>query len=266
MKALAQFKHRVLYANIINDRSAPYYTTYITRIDPYIDLSSIEINYLKGWGPTIIDPANPVSKKPLDPSETLLTRMASRSQTFLTQVPFVAAMVLLIPIGSVLFLVNSGIQSVRSQKRIKLHESGQAGVGLGSYRIPLMVENARSAVEDTFGGMHGTSLQETLPAGTDQDKRWRSDSANEKSEGNGQLKASNRRRSSSFRPRFPILNLSHEQFDMIENLDSVGWRKYAVHIHDARHTHAAIIVRMARKAFNEGKRVVQHWLDEEFEV
>ena len=27
MLALAQFSHRVLYANIINDRSAPYYTT-----------------------------------------------------------------------------------------------------------------------------------------------------------------------------------------------------------------------------------------------
>jgi hypothetical protein len=48
---------------------------------------------------------------------------------------------------------------------------------------------------------------------------------------------------------------------MIQSLDDVGWKKYPVHIHKASHSHAAIIVRMNRARFAEGKLVVQHWLD-----
>ena len=268
MKALSLFKNRVLYANIINDRSAPYYTTYITRIDPYIDLSAIDINYVKGYDPIIIDPIDPVSKIPPESSQTIWSRIAGSSQNILTHVPLVAALVVLIPIGSVVFLINSGIQSIRSQKRIKLHESGQAGVGLGNYRIPLMVENARSAVEDTFGSMNGAQGRRTLLAGADEDTESQPYPASEKVfEGNGEIESAPKRRSSSSKPRFPILNLSSEQFAMIENLDEIGWRKYAVHIHDVRHTHAAIIVRSTtRKSFKEGKQVVSHWLEEEFEI
>ena len=268
MQALALFKHRVLYANIINDRSAPYYTTFITKVDPYVDLSAIDIHYIKGYAPNIIDTSDPVSKKLPESSQSLLSRVAGSSQTMLTQVPIVAAMVILIPIGSVLFLANAGVQSIRSQKRIKLHESGQAGVGLGSYRIPLIMENARSAVEDTFSSMNGTRNQQFLPAGTGQDSTPPNGSPNEKFEPSAKSTLKSRRRSSAQQPTFPTLNLSPEQFEMIENLEEAGWRKYAVHLHDVRYTHAAIIVRSTpiRRKFEEGKRIVAHWLNEEFEV
>lgn len=267
MQALAMFKHRVLYANIINDRSAPYYTTFITRIDPYIDLSAIDIHYLEGYAPNIIDSADPVSKKPPDKQRSLLSRIGTSSRNMLTKVPLVAVMVVFIPIGSIVFLANAGVQSIRSQKRIKLHESGQAGVGLGNYRIPLLMENARSAVEDTFGSMTGTLNQQYLPAGIDQDVDAAVES-DEKGGPPGRPTAKRRRRSSALQPTFPTLKLSAEQFEMIENLNEVGWRKFAVHIHDVGHTHAAIIVRSTplRRKFTEGKRVVSHWLDQEFEV
>lgn len=268
MQALVHFKHRVLYANIINDRSAPYYTTFITKVDPYVDLSVIDIHYLKGYGPNIIDTADPVSKKLPDSSRSLLSRVASSSQTALTTVPFVAAMVILIPIGTVLFLANAGVQSIRSQKRIKLHESGQAGVGLGNYRIPLLMENARSAVEDTFGSMTATRNRQYLPAGIEQDTSPSHGSEDEKNGSLANTNSKRRRRSSAQQPMFPTLNLSLEQFEMIENLNEAGWRKYAVHIHNVRHSHAAIIVRSTpiRRKFEEGKRIVSHWIEEEFEV
>ncbi len=269
MQALARFKHRVLYANIVNDRSAPYYTTFITKVDPYAaDHSAIDIHYMKGYEPNIIDTADPVSKKLPDPSRGLLSRVASNSQNVLTTVPFVAAMVVFIPIGTLLFLANAGVQSIRSQKRIKLHESGRAGVGLGNYRIPLIMENARSAVEDTFGSMTGTRNQQYLPAGIEQDASPSHDSEDEKHRSPAKSNRKRRRRSSAQQPTFPTLNLSSEQFEMIENLNEAGWRKYAVHIHDVRHTHAAIIVRSTplRSKFEEGKRIVGHWIEEEFEV
>ena len=59
---------------------------------------------------------------------------------------------------------------------------------------------------------------------------------------------------------FPMLALTPDQFAMIDALDNVGIKKYPVHIHEARHSHAAIIVRMQRDTFREGKIVVRHWL------
>ena len=266
MQALLRFKHRTLYANIINDRSAPYYTTFISKIDPYINLDSININYVEGYAPNIIDPANPVFLKPEAPPPTVLGQIAGSGQSLLNNVPFYAAMSLLVPLGATAYLINAGIQSVRSQNRIKLHESGQAGVGLGNYRIPLMIENARSAVEGTFGSMSSSNLKYHA-AGTDATSDSSSDFHDEKSIVNGQSSSANLKRTpSSAQPKFPALNLSPDQLEMIENLDKAGFKKYAVHIQNVRHTHAAIVVRTDARRFDEGKIVIKHWLDEEFEI
>lgn len=51
---------------------------------------------------------------------------------------------------------------------------------------------------------------------------------------------------------------------MIQALDNLGWHKYPVYIHNARHSHAAIIVRIDKPSLQEGRQVLRHWLDEEF--
>ena len=169
---------------------------------------------------------------------------------------------LAIPIGATAFLINAGIQSFRSQNRIKLHESGQAGVGLGSYRIPLMIENARIAIEGTE-----KDKPELHPAGVDAISESESDSQEENSpKRRKSVRTGLKRVPTSEQPKFPALNLSPEQLEMISNLDNVGWKKNAVHIHNVRHSHAAIVVRMQQKRFDEGKLVVKHWLEEEFEI
>lgn len=265
MQALSRFKHRTLYANIVNDRSAPYYTTFISKIDPYINLDDININYVEGYAPNIIDPANPVSLKPHVPPPTVLGQIAGTSQSLLNNVPFYAAMTIFVPIGATAYLINAGIQSVRSHNRIKLHESGQAGVGLGNYRIPLLIENARSAVGGTFGSMNGKP--EYHAAGTDASSDSSSECRDEKGIPNqGSFSTDLKRTPSSKQPKFPSLNLSSDQLEMIENLDQAGFKKYAVHIQKVRHTHAAIVVRMKQSRFDEGKVVMKHWLDEEFEI
>ena len=68
---------------------------------------------------------------------------------------------------------------------------------------------------------------------------------------------------------FPTLLLSPEQFTMIRNIDAMGFKKHRVHIHRVRHTHAAIVVRskpMRKHAFDEGKLIIKHWLEEEFVI
>lgn len=172
----------------------------------------------------------------------------------------------MIPIGSVAFLVNSGVQQVRSQKRIRLHEEGKAGIGLGSYRIPLMVENARSAMEGAFENMNARQGQQYLPKSVSD-----GDGGDQPSDGHAEKDYRTASRISSDvggtsprRNEFPTLALTAQQLEMVRALDEIGFRKYRVHIHTVRHTHAAIIVRKA--SLGEGKVVVRHWLDEEFEI
>ena len=65
IKGLAEFERRSLYANIVNDRSAVFYTTGISKIDPFTNLSKVKINYVKGYEDVIIDNDGPVA--PIDP-------------------------------------------------------------------------------------------------------------------------------------------------------------------------------------------------------
>ena len=262
IQALSLFKNKVLYANIINDRSAPYYTTAITDTDPFTDLDSLNISYLDSYSPNIIDPKVPVSSKTTQDFQPILARLSSSGQAFLSSLPFYTLLTLLIPVATVVWTVNSGIQSVRSNKRIQLHEQGK---GLESYRKSFFSsENARSAVGGAFRSANARQGQQYLPQASEEslesDEINVTDKALTKDLGLGL------RRTTSRKSDFPILALSDEQFTMIKNLNNVGWRKYLVHIHKVRHTHAAIIVRMDRPRFDEGRVVVKHWLEEEFEI
>lgn len=269
IRALSLFKNRSLYANIINDRSAPYYTTAITATDPFVDLDVVSIHYLDAYSPNILDSDHPVLPKPAQDLQSFYNRLSSSSQGLLYRIPLYTALIALIPVATVAWTVNSGIQSFRSSKRIQLHQQGE---GLAGYRIPLMLthggNSARSAMSGAFRRMNYTQGQDYLPESSD-------DEENEPEAANGaapedsdppEQPPSKLTRTTSRRADFPTLALSDEQFEMIRNLDKVGWKKNLVHIQDHRHTHAAIIVRMQKPGFDEGKVVVRYWLDEEFEL
>ncbi len=266
--ALAQFKHRVLYANIVNDRSAPYYTTCISTLDQFTNLDAININYLPDYAPNILDPTDPVSLRPPDIQPPFVTRLAGSSSALLTSVPLYALFFVLIPIGSVVFLINSGVQSIRSQQRIKLHEQGKSGIGLGSYRIPLLVENARHTMERAYENINAGQQQQYLPLGDSDDDSESPESHNGHTEkAPRRFSNSSLKRTSSRRDDFPTLALTPEQFAMVDTLDEVGFQKFRVYIHNVRHSHAAIIVRAHRRGWlDEGKVVVRHWLDTQFEI
>ncbi|KAJ9662806.1 hypothetical protein H2201_005887 [Coniosporium apollinis] len=273
IKALAKFKHRSLYANVVNDRSAVYYTTGISRTDPFVDTSALKINYVKGYEPVVIDPDNPVSPKENRVLPSFTQRLAGTSKTALSKVPLAAFLVLFIPVGAVLFLSNSLVQSFLSRKRIRLHEEGKAGIGAGMYRIPLMAR-----AERVFENMNHAQSSEYLPAGGDEhsssasspqpvrrQRKSSSQSVEKDASGAEETDASAPFPTQAQKLEFPTLALTKEQFEMIEALDAVGWRKYPVYIHNVAHSHAAIIVRRQMKMFDEGKIVVRHWLSE-FEV
>ncbi|CAL3973524.1 unnamed protein product [Diplocarpon coronariae] len=270
---LAKFQRRTLYTNIVNDRSAVYYTTGISKTDPFTNIDNLQVNYLRGYEDVIVDPEAPIA--PLDSHVTdssLYSTLVRSSQTTIGRLPFLVAMMFFIPLGVVAFLLNSGVQSLRSSRRIRLHERGLAGIQPSNYRVPLLITGMREAVEDVYENLNSAQSNEYLVAGTEEEEAQggagspilaRGPSFQARSKTPTPL--GSQEKSGEMHHDAPTLALAPYQFRMIAALDSVGWRKYPVYIHKGKHSHAAIIVRAPDKpSLQEGHVVFRHWLDEEF--
>lgn len=253
----------------MNDRSAVYYTTGISKTDPYTALDKIKINYVKGYEDVIIDDKQPIT--PADPEETDMSfygTMLRNTQTTVGRLPLILAMIVFIPIGVVAFLINSGVQSLRSNRRIRLHERGLAGIQPGNYRVPLLITGVREAAESVYENLNSAQSHEYLVAGTEEEAAEEPSSPSleriQTNQSDGAETNQLEKTKSGRQHDVPVLALADYQFRMIQALDSTGWRKYPVWIHKVRHSHAAIIVRVQKESFSEGKLVMRHWLDEEF--
>jgi hypothetical protein len=299
MHALAQFERRTLYTNITNDRSAVYYTTGISRTDPYSKLDDLTLNPIPGYEPVILDPTQPfILAHEHSSLPSFYGRITSKSSSLLRRLPIYVALTVILPIASIVFLINSGFQTFRSQRRIMLHHTSPSNP-FGSYRIPYIVQGMRAGLEDAFENVNSAQQQEYLDDGTEElaspvpeatsppsfpvqthahlteshsllsektlSTTAPSPSSPPQSPSKSKLTRTLSTVSATGKSQFPTLALTPAQFRMIASLDEVGWRKYPVHITQSSHSHAAIIVRIpSRKAFSEGKVVVRHWLAEEF--
>ena len=221
---------------------------------------------MKGYEDIILDPVSPVA--PSAPSESELTyygQFVRNSQTTFGRLPFLFAMIFFIPLGVVVFLITSGVQSLRSTRRIRLHERGLAGIQPGYYRVPLLITGMREAAEDLYENVNSAQSNEYLVQGTEEEEAH----AEPSSLAAATTSFSTASNEPSEKPDVrqnepPTLALAPYQFRMVQALDNVGFRKYPVYIHKVFHSHAAIIVRINKPDFDEGRVVLRHWVDEEF--
>jgi hypothetical protein len=263
IQGLARFKHRSLYANVVNDRTVTYYTAGISQTDPFVNPNDVKINYIPDYDDVIVDGEHPVSPKEPEELPALTTRLTQGTRMILGRASIVALLTVLVPIGVSAFLVNSAIQSFRSQQRIRLHEQGRSGIDYARYRIPLMINAARREAEGMFENANNAQGQDYLSAGSEEvasptqptSPRW-SRKSEYKSDADSIQKQKH-----GHALEFPTLALTQDQFKMIEALDNVGIKKHPVYIHNHRHSHAAIVVRMDKSSFDEGRVVIKHWLD-----
>lgn len=252
MNGLRKFKRHTLYTNIVNDRSAVYYTTGIAKTDPYRDMDQLKVNFLKGREGVILDPTNPYVSRPKVAEPTSVSSLTRTGMLWAKRGPFLAAVALVIPLGVATYLLNSVVQTIRSSSRIKLHEAGRGGLKVEEYRMPPLMTEIREEVEHAYETLNSSQNQAYLAAGDDDVQLNAEDR---------QTMARERRMST---PGQPTLALSAHQFDMIRSLDTLNWRKYPVWIQHNPHSHAAIIVRMDRKTFDEGWVVLDHFANDEF--
>lgn len=254
VRGLSQFKRRSIYANIINDRAVPFYTAYMSRTDPFVDLSAIDIKYVPGYENVILD-ANREEDLATKKTEqlTYFQSLYNTGAGILNKAPMYLLFGAVIPIGSVAYLVNAGVQTYRSAQRIRMHEEGNL---FGSYRLPLMIEDVQRGADLAMENMAGSQREEYLPGGTEKP------ALSTAVEGSATASAKDAVQNEA---GFPVLALTKDQFEMIDNLINLGFDRYAVHIQKASHSHAAIVVRTNRDAFSEGKIVFRHWT-ERFEL
>lgn len=322
-KGLSLFPNKVLYANIVNDRSTTFYTSGISRFDPFADLSSISINYIPGYSQNVVDPDSPVLPPTKEDEKLPVTHRVAKTTTGVaTRLPMVLIYSLVIPIGVVVFLLNAIIQTFSSRRRIKLHSSDES---LDYHRLPLLVEEMQEAAEGIIEDIHHEMSPQHLPAGSEESislspvstislasgnqeaaLHTRNDEGNQEKQMEGRecpyIKNQHGGTKSPARPttkpqapptpesiardtkgsksneaeepprqqrqmEFPTLALTPHQFEMIASLDKLGFKKFPVHIHNDRRSHAAIIVRKPwSKRLQEGKVVIGHWLNEAFVV
>lgn len=148
-------------------------------------------------------------------------------------------------------------QTFRSNQRLRHHESGKA-FQLDRYRVKLL-EEAQAVQDRVYERIANEEAEEYLPTPPPES----SSSSIKHSPEEKQLQRTKSRQEGGKHEEdgspFPTLALQKEQFEMIENLDRVGFVKFPVHILRVRHTHAAIVVRIQKESFDEGKVVSAHW-------
>ncbi|KAF4452743.1 hypothetical protein F53441_4455 [Fusarium austroafricanum] len=255
MSGLKKFKRRTLYTNIINDRSVVYYTSAITKNDPYTDLEKVKLNYLKGYEGVILDPNHPVAPFSKILHQDTLSADYEALKKWVKSIPFMVTVGVIIPVGVLVFLANSAVQTVRSANRIKAHEAGEAGLKIEQYRMPLRIKDIQEEVEQAYEVLNSSQNQQYLAASDSEEDLAYDDEQDRK------LLKRERRMST---PGQPTLALTPDQFEMIHNLDAAGWRKFPVHIQKHRHSHAAIVVRMDKESFSDGWVVLKHYAEREF--
>lgn len=243
-RGLKRFKHKSLYANTMNDRSVPFYTAAFNRTDPFVDEDAIEVHYM----PTetekaILDPQHPVTKKETGKawSKESLKQKTKRAKKTL---PMYALFTVMFPFVVTFMLVNGAYQTYRSAQRIRAHEGGKTLVDSKRYRVALL-EEAQAFQDQTIERLANAQPEGYLPTPPPE-------LANTESP---QPKVSQM----SSQDDFPLLSLTDQQFEMIDNLEQLGIDRYWCHIRKHHHTHAAIIVRYATPDFSEGLAVVNHW-------
>jgi len=241
--------------------SAVYYTTCITDVDPFVNLDRINIEYLEGYGNVILDPGKPVGAVSLEERNSFFKRLLRGSLTTARGLPRLLAQISYSPIDIVIVIIKSFVHSVASNRRIRRHERDLAS----NYRVPLLITGIQEVIaettEDVYLNLNSRETLESLALAISEPIPEAPSSYTIKQQNPSQLSDQS---SNDTKPSFPKLTLSESQFKMIQTLDSLGWRRYPVHIHQATHSHAAIIVRVEKKSFDEGRVVLRHWVDKEF--
>lgn len=149
-QGLSLFANKILYANVVNDRTTAFYTSGISHVDPFADLSVVKIKYLQSYSPVVIDTDDMVSPAAAqEANDGISTNSRMNKLHKVTNFPVIFSFIL--PVVVLIFLANGFIQNVFSSRRIRLHLSKEGYRSLPLWAEQLLQEAEGAALDNPHG-------------------------------------------------------------------------------------------------------------------
>ncbi|AGO12676.1 AaceriADR202Cp [[Ashbya] aceris (nom. inval.)] len=244
LEQLARFRHRVCFANVKNDRTVAFYTSFITDCDPFLETNNQLLYKFDASLPTQEDPAvcprvldlaalDPVKSAPAHAKKWHLVAM-----WLMLLLPFSFTLLPLVFFVNVLATMYSYVVTLTEQSWISRGD----GHRIIRRRLKLadgLNETVREAVGDIVNADFAPepAQQVAPPETSDQGMSW----------GKFVSKYSTNRPASG---RFPRLPFDAKRKQMLHNLDSLSWIRVPVYIR-AFNAHDGIVARQGLKRSSE---------------
>lgn len=307
--ALSNFKYKALYANTINDRRTCWFTSAISTTDPFNsmvnqELSAYDLEYVKGYEPTVIDISKPISFAKLRNLDTINLKKRTIIPRIWNFSRILGRLLIIGPIWAVWLIISAIIERVRMNKRVSsfFNETSLLHLYENSHNQKVLKEqNKDQHPQDSFVSSLESGFNSRLRDQTDlfvesifdamssEDYKDYEDviSKTKSREVSGQTTpnleaqssgvARNRNLNDLTKSRQgPVnlkgkrvvdfrINLSSSEKYIIERLNTLDWQKFPICIRNTKATHAAAVARHPDPNFEEGKTVVKHFINEIFQ-
>lgn len=272
--ALAAFRHRALYANVVNDKRTCWYTLAILVHDPFQlinnnNASRFVFEYVEGYAPTVIDIAKPVVVAPPPPrgapqsAPSLPAASAGAWPRRLVWLRFIVSVIILTPLWGCYFLLTSVLERVKLNRRLKRFYLDASN---SLHHLYAVADEAVTFADETID--HDDAALDLAPT-TSADialLRFRFHmTISEQTDGLLELAFDAMSEPPADRGVVAAeLDLPPPQRAIVANLNALEWRKFPVVIRHTKATHAAAIVKVNDPAYAEGKTAVRHFVTEVF--
>lgn len=293
-QALAKFKSCSLYGNIVNDHRTEWYTSGIDVADPFArNASYIRGPYLPGYGPILIDYYKPLQLAYSRDIGKLVASNAASSEVFtkrwglrqigsrvLRWTALFINITIVMPVWLTASLINSAFQTASACLRKRSFLKSDI---FSAFHGDTLLQALSSANKTEEEGEQEEEEEEELPTISDQFTEQAGvvlESVLEAVKYQSEIdlpSLTNKDQSISDRESATIasetslavveeskLHLNATQLAIISFLNKLPWKKFPVHIRQAKHTHAALICRYPSPQFDEGKVIVKQWVDDVF--
>ncbi|ODQ77779.1 hypothetical protein BABINDRAFT_15133 [Babjeviella inositovora NRRL Y-12698] len=303
-RALKMFKNRALYANVVNDKRASWFTSGISRSDPFQSMtvgSKLLVSYVKGYENVVVDIKKGYSTKMIDPAGADGSLMDEESLGSIAQVQnfllrkwlwciAFANITVFAPIWVVWFIASSILQRTKSHSRLKCFLLDTSEGFLRYYE--LLPEDSSVLLDRrprSYGSTgEGDSLRDKrLVENTVRHMEDRADEVMDSVWGAMMTsKVSQEDDTEQYVSLYEdtvtqllieetaLLETPEEKYNLpvssyqsfiIDQLNMLNWQKFPVNIRATVTSHAAAIVRHKDPNFHEGKVVVKHFVLDVFQ-